>query len=80
MRNREHEWFQYKDGILDEATWLSYREIIRVTLGPPRHRKWWNHAKRGLDPEFATMVDEFLGEIPESDIWEEYFARWDRAA
>ena len=80
MRNREHEWFQYKDGILDEATWLSYREIIRQTLSSTRHRIWWNKARMVFDSDFVEMVDLFIGEIPESDTWEEFFGAWDQAA
>ena len=77
MRHREHEWFQYKDDILDEATWLSYREIIRITLTSKRHRLWWNKAKTTFNPDFVEMVDLFIGEIPDSDIWEEYFGAWE---
>ncbi len=80
MRNREHEWFQYKDGILDEATWQSYREIMRLTLASNRHRTWWNKAKIAFDPDFVELVDLFIGEIPESDSWEEFMGAWDRAA
>ena len=79
MRNREHEWFQYQDGILDEATWLSYRGIIRITLSSKRHRAWWNNAKMAFNPEFVTMVDKYLEEFPESEIWEEYFTGWEPA-
>ncbi len=80
MRNREHEWFQYKDGILDEATWLSYRQIMRLILASKRHRNWWNSAKMAYDPGFVEMVDLFIGELPESDIWEEFMGAWDQAA
>ena len=31
MRNREHEYFQYKAGVLDEETWQSYRQILRFS-------------------------------------------------
>lgn len=41
MRSREHEYFQYKAGLLDEDVWLSYREILSVTLGDERGRRWW---------------------------------------
>ncbi len=80
MRNREHEWFQYKDGILDEPTWLSYREIIRLTLSSKRHRTWWNKMKLVFDSEFVEIVDRFIGETPESDIWDKSFRGWERAA
>ncbi len=80
MRNREHEWFQYKDGILDEATWLSYRGILRQTLSSKRHRTWWKKAKMVFDSEFVETVDRFIGEIPESDSFEEFMAEWEQAA
>ncbi len=79
MRNREHEWFQYKDGILDEATWLSYRQIMRLILASKWHRKWWNSGKMAFDPGFVEMVDQFIGELPESDIWEEFMGAWQQA-
>ena len=79
MRNREHEWFQYKDGILDEPTWLSYREIIRLTLSSKRHRTWWNKMKVVFDSEFVEIVDRFIGETPESDIWDKSFRAWEAA-
>ena len=80
MRNREHEWFQYKEGILDEATWLAYREILRTTLASKRHRTWWNKAKSVFDSDFVETVDRFIGEIPESDSWEEIMGTWEKAA
>ncbi len=80
MRNREHEWFQYKDGILDEATWLSYRKILQLTLASKRARTWWNKAKMAFDSDFVETVDLFIGEIPESDIWDEFFGAWEQAA
>ena len=80
MRNREHEWMQYKDGLLDEATWQSYKTILRFTLGSARRRVWWNTWKRAFSPDFITMVDEFIGEVPESDPMDEFFGRWENAA
>ncbi len=80
MRNREHEWFQYKDGILDEGTWLSYREIIRLTLSSKRHRTWWSKMKGVFDSDFVELVDQFIGETPESDIWDKSFRAWEQAA
>ncbi len=80
MRNREHEWFQYKDGILDETTWLSYRRILPLILASQRHRNWWKSAKRAFDPGFVEMVDHYIGELPESDIWEEFMGAWEQAA
>jgi hypothetical protein len=77
MRNREHEWSQYRDGLLDKPTWLAYREIIRFTLGSKRRRVWWNSAKRGFSPDFVAMVDEFIGDAPDTDPMDELFGQWE---
>ena len=78
LRNREHEWFQYRDGILDERTWLSYRDILPVILSSKRQRDWWNHTKRGFDADYVELVDSLIAETPESDFWENYMGEWDR--
>lgn len=80
MRNREHEWLQYNDGILDEVTWLSYLGILHFTLGSERRRAWWNVAKNAFNPEFVKMVDQFVGDPPQSDLMDEYFGAWERDA
>ena len=79
MRNREHEWFQYRDGILDEKTWLTQRNVIGITLGSKRHRMWWNKIKQAYDPDFVKMVDLQIAKEPESGIWEEIMGDWDQA-
>ncbi len=81
MRNREHEWFQYQDGVLDEKTWRAYRDIIRVTLGSPRRREWWDAWKNnGFDSDFVQMVDEFIGDPPSIDIMDQGFGHWEQTA
>ena len=79
MRNREHEWFQYRDGILDKTTWSSYREIIPLILSSKQHRRWWNKIKSAYDPGFVQMVDLYISQIPESDVWEQVMAAWDQS-
>ena len=80
MRNREHEWMQHQDGLLDEATWQAYKIILRVTLGSERRRKWWGVWKRAFSPDFVAMVDEFIGEMPPTDIMDDLFGAWDTSA
>ncbi len=80
MRNREHEWMQYQDGLLDETTWQTYKIILRVTLGSARRRKWWETWKRTFSADFVTMVDEFIGELPEADIMDQLFGSWETNA
>lgn len=68
MRNREFEFFQYKNGELDEAAWKAYREIIRFNHATKRGRRWWDTVGRGVfDPEFVETVDNLLAESPPND-------------
>jgi hypothetical protein len=61
LRNREFEYFQYTNGLLDEETWLSYRHLILVNHSAGLGRSWWDEIGRGIvDPEFAKLVDELL--------------------
>jgi hypothetical protein len=61
MRQREYEWFQKRDGHLDEALWTAYRGVILLHLGTPRTRQWWLDSGRAVfDPEFSAMVDQLL--------------------
>jgi hypothetical protein len=61
LRNREFEYFQYTNGLLDEQTWLAYRHVILVNHSAGLGRSWWNEVGRGIvDPEFAKLVDELL--------------------
>lgn len=61
LRNREFEYFQFKNGLLDEETWLSYRKVVLINHSTGLGKKWWEEIGRGIvDPEFAKQVDELL--------------------
>jgi hypothetical protein len=61
LRNREFEYFQYKNGLLDEETWLSYRQVILINHSSELGRKWWDQIGRSIvDPGFAEQVDDLL--------------------
>ena len=61
LRNREFEYFQYTNGLLDEETWLSYRQVILINHSSESGRKWWDQIGRNIvDPKFAEQVDELL--------------------
>jgi hypothetical protein len=38
---RQREWFQHREGVIDEDTYRSYHDVIPIHLGTPRARKWW---------------------------------------
>ena len=61
LRNREFEYFQYVNGLLDEQTWLAYRHVILINHATGLGRKWWDEVGRGIvDPDFAELVDGLL--------------------
>ncbi|MEP6391070.1 MAG: hypothetical protein ABJ056_14235 [Halioglobus sp.] len=61
LRNREFEYFQYQNGLLDEETWLSFRKVILINHSSKLGLMWWNKVGKGIvDPEFAKAVDELL--------------------
>jgi hypothetical protein len=65
MRQREWEWFQYKDGIINKQVYEAYHGVIALHLGIPRTRKWWQTVGRmGFNPIFVSEVDAFLERQP----------------
>ena len=61
MRQREWEWFQYRDGIIDDDIYKAYHDVIAIHLGTPRARKWWKVLGRyAFNPDFVTDVDDLL--------------------
>ena len=76
MRNREFEYFQYVNGLLDEETWLAYRHVILINHSKGRGRVWWNEIGRVIvDPEFAKLVDELLMNAEPDETYER-MATW----
>ena len=76
LRNREFEYFQYVNGLLDEKTWLAYRHVIVVNHSSDLGRTWWNEVGQGIvDPEFAKLVDELLIDALPDDTYER-MATW----
>jgi len=72
MRQREWEWHQLRDGIIEEEVEGTYREVIGLHLGTERSRRWWRSVGRiGFHPEFVAMVDAFLAERPTISYFED---------
>ena len=72
MRQREWEWFQHRDGVIEEAVAKSYFGIIALHLGIPRTRHWWSAIGRiGFDPEFVADVDAFISDKPTTTYFED---------
>jgi hypothetical protein len=61
MRQREWEWFQHRDGVIEEGVAKAYFGIIALHLGIPRTRYWWSTIGRvGFNPQFVADVDRFI--------------------
>ena len=61
MRQREWEWFQHVDGVIDKRAHESYYAVIPLLLGTERTRRWWERVgKSGFDKAFVREVDERL--------------------
>ncbi len=67
VRMRENNWLQYRNGVLDEVTWDSYRSSIVQVLSDSTSRGWWQNyavARRAFDSEFVSLVNELLADTP----------------
>lgn len=76
LRNREFEYFQYINGLLDEQTWLAYRHVILINHSTGIGRTWWDEIGRGIvDPDFAKLIDELLVDAEPDDTYKR-MATW----
>ncbi len=67
IRMRENYWLQYEDGLLDQATWLSYREpLVNVVFQSQIGRDTWKNA--GFTPEFRKDIDGWISTLSLPDI------------
>lgn len=63
-RSREHEWFQFCNGALDQPAWESYSSSIPIVLSGTKARAWWAGMKSAFDEGFVVHVDELLEKSP----------------
>jgi hypothetical protein len=71
MRAREHEYFQYKAGVLDEVTWKTFQNVIVFVLGSQRARSIWSICAFSFDPGFVATVSELIESAPLVGFWKE---------
>ena len=62
FRIREFAWFQYQNGILDQATWESYiGPVPDMFENDPETRSWWEGSSHQLDPSFVAAINQAAG-------------------
>jgi hypothetical protein len=72
MRQREWEWFQFKDGIIKKDVYEAYHGVIALHLGVERTRAWWRTVGRiGFNSSFVADVDAFLAKQPITTYFED---------
>jgi hypothetical protein len=72
MRQREWEWFQFKDGVIKKDVYEAYLGVIALHLGINRSRRWWSTVGRvGFNAGFVADVDAFLAKHPTTTYFED---------
>jgi len=60
LRIREYAWFQYKNGILDEATLQTYLNPLPRWIARASGGELWERHSADLDPEFVSYVNALI--------------------
>jgi Family of unknown function (DUF6082) len=60
LRSREFQWFQYRSGSLDRATFESYMAPVRSWLRSDIGGRYWADSQNEFDPAFAGFVNEWI--------------------
>jgi hypothetical protein len=59
-RIREFAWFQYQNGVIDEATLRSYIVVLVDTIQWPSMIDIWPEVSTNMDPDFVAYVQAML--------------------
>ena len=59
FRSRENNWFQYRDGLIDQATYSSYEQALRsvFVFNAYNGSAWWPVLSGQLSAEFVAYVN-----------------------
>jgi hypothetical protein len=60
VRLREFSWYQYQNGILDEAIWQGYVSTMRRIFDDDLGREFWAGIEGEVDPEFYGYITDVL--------------------
>lgn len=71
MRHMEYSWRQHKNRLAEGYYWEADRQVIRIVLGTPRTRSWWQEiGRQGFGPSFVEEVDSVLKDQPYTDFFD----------
>ena len=80
---RQNEFFQWKQGLLDESVFKSLHHVILVLVGSHNGHDWWEHeGRRMVAPEFIDFVDDLCSKSSGEDLqaWKQLLHIEDAAA
>ena len=62
VRNKENQYLQFRNGVIDEGTWRAYSSVSAEVLSYEITRRWWESrsAVGEFDPSFTQYVNELL--------------------
>ncbi len=76
----ENQYYQFRQGILDRATYLGYERSMQTQLLLfPGFRVWWQQSHAVFSPAFVARVDSMIERTPEADP-EALLSEWSRLA
>ena len=62
----ENQYFQYRQGTLDEDTYLGYeRSICQQLLAFRGFRIWWQQCRESFSTQFTDYIDQLIARTPE---------------
>jgi hypothetical protein len=80
---RQNEYFQWKQGLLDESIFRSLHHVIYTLLESPNGQFWWQHeGRRMLAPDFVDFVEKIVADSSSDSLasWREAIRLSDSAS
>jgi len=66
---RQNEYFQWKQGLLEDSVFRSLHHITFTILGTPSGRFWWQHeGSKLVAPEFVKFVEQLDKDGPAASV------------
>jgi hypothetical protein len=66
---RQNEYFQWRQGLLDESVFQSLHHISLTILGTTSGKHWWQNEGRNLvAPEFVKFTDRLIEQGPNNSL------------
>jgi hypothetical protein len=60
---RQNEFFQHKQGLIDDDTWEASEKIIKLAVSGDWARNWWNEfGPNAFTANFVNVVEEILSD------------------